>query len=1264
MITARQIANWAATSEAQRELPRLIRRLTHSSATTTQIAMPAGDSTTSPGFDGELYSETGSPWVPKGHSCWELSCRNDATPKANEDYDKRTAALSDEDLAGRTYVAVTARKWPGKANWIIDKLAEGKWAGVRAYDADDLEQWLEQSPAVAVAFGDELGINGPGVTSLSSYLSSWSTQCDPTISSAALLVGREQQRDRILTKCLDAKAGTSSTPVSVKADSVEEAVAFVAASLGQDESLTLRAVVVSDLAGWRFVERNTEIRIAVAARPEIAEIPPKRDGLILIVPYASGDMAKQFRGMAGRLDDPETSLDRADHPEFKEALQEIGIDENDSRRLSDLCGRSWSVFRRQHAVNPSIRRPRWLDHPSASALAAVCLVGTWSSDKMADKEAVARVAVRPYDELERDLLELERLDDSPVLHIGTVWKAKSALELLSLFGDRITKAEIDRFFVEAKAILSAPDPELELPESERYAAAVYGKTRPISGLLLDAFCDTLVKLAVRGPAVPSLAGKHIDSRVDKLVRELLRDADATRWLSLSSALPALAEASPDEFLTAVEDSLARSDAPVRSLLTETDSEGAFFGGRCWHAGLLWALEVLGWAPQRLSRVSLILAQLAETQIAGNWSNRPENSLVDFYRTWLPQTAATVEQRIAALDVLIDRETKAAVRLLDALTNTGHDLAHHTARPKWRDDDSGAGYGATGAECYTMLTAAADRHLLLAKQDAQQIAALVRKYPDFDDGRRKIVVDLLNSLNDRSDEEKETVRAALRSRIYWHRNYDDKQNEVDALLDPLESAYERLAPTDLAIGNAWLFKDGWVELPARYREAPYDERHRLIARTRGEVLAELYQQESWSGVVRFAEYANAGWQVGRVILTAGVPLDDVLTWIVTSSGDLERGTQLTMLAAGMTSAVIEQEGYEVVGRLLSLAEMHRQTLDWKVRLLTLAPEGRQIWTIANKLGPEAHDLYWQTCVGGPLLRNDTQEMEYALKQLLQADRPVTALGACHIKFDGIDPELTMQMLEGMLRGVEPDARLPEHYHIQEAIDHVEASGQIDRMRLAQLEFGLIKALGFRGEHHAVSLYHVLMSRPEVFVELLGMLYKPRDGEVRETTEEEKAAADNAWCILHACKRQPGTAEDGSVTDEMLAEFVHEARKLAVKKDLLERCDSRLGQIMARAPYAEDGVFPCEPVRNVLEAINSEAMLRGFSIGCFNKRGMHSRGVFDGGEQERELASSYRANAKALEITHPHLSAVLESLAKSYDRDGLMEDLEVRLRRERL
>ena len=80
------------------------------------------------------------------------------------------------------------------------------------------------------------------------------------------------------------------------------------------------------------------------------------------------------------------------------------------------------------------------------------------------------------------------------MEIGEVWKAKSPLELLDLFGERITRDELDRFFQIAKRVLVAPDPELELPEGERYAAQVHGKVRPESGLLIRSICDTLVKL--------------------------------------------------------------------------------------------------------------------------------------------------------------------------------------------------------------------------------------------------------------------------------------------------------------------------------------------------------------------------------------------------------------------------------------------------------------------------------------------------------------------------------------------------------------------------------------------------------------------------------------------------------------------------------------------------------------------------------------------------------------------------------------------------
>jgi len=1262
MITATQIADWAKTNQAQRDLPRLIRRLVHSVASSTNVAMPSGDSTSLPGFDGELFSEAGSTWVPQGHSCWELSCRQDVGVKANEDYNKRTDAAQSDQIAKQTYVAVTARRWPSKSKWVSEKNAGGAWHEVRAIDADDIEQWLEQAPAVALAFAEELGLAGVGVVSLSTYFSSWSAQSKPRINTIALLTGRDAQRDRILYKCRGSGSNELSAPVPIKGDSVEEAVAFTAATLLQDEGIALRTVVVTDNNGWQFVAKNPNIRIAIAARPEIAEAPPQRDGLLVVVPYAKGDMSRQFKGTAGRLDDDETILDRVDHYEFDRALQELGIEENDARRLSGLCGRSWSIFRRQHATNPAIRSPAWLEHSCASALSLVCLVGSWSSSKEADKEALSQIAGRSYESLERDLLTLEKLDDSPVIHIGTVWKAKSPLELLALFADRISEAEIERFFTQAEEILGKIDPIAELPKDARELASFKGIDSPTSAFLEEAVCDTLVKLSVRGPDFEGLAAKHIDTRVAQLVRRLLENADKVRWLSLSERLPALAEAAPSEFMTAVEAGLERADSPVRALLEETDGAG-ILNIRCWHAGLLWALEKLAWAPQRLTRVSLILARLSETEIKGNWANTPANSLLDLYRSWLPQTAANIEQRIAALDILIKGHPAAAMRLLDGLTQTGHDMASPSARPDWRDDDSGAGYGASGEERHQMLVAAADRQLSLASGDPVQLAALVEKYHAFDDARRATVIALLQDLQSAADDEdKEVVRTAIRRRLHWHRNYD-QSDDIETTLAPLQGAYDHLAPKDVVIRDAWLFRDGWVDLPQRTRDDDFSEREKQAARMRSESLSELFEQEGWHGLLRLASYSGGGWLVGRTILSAKISIEAAIIWLAQDSGSLKEIDDRYKVASGLLSMVVASSGFEILDEVLRCADEADRDTHWKVRLLALLPEQRQVWTIVDTLGTEAVAYYWEICPANYLVREEETDRQFALEQLIEARRPLTAFRSCHADFDGIAAETVTQMLEGILRGDEEITSLPEYWYFQKAIDHIEDSESIDRTRLIHLEFALVRALGFEGEQHARTLYREVMSNPSAFVELLSMVFFPKTGERVPGDEAHKSAAESAWSVLHACKRQPGTQEDDTVSTKQMDEFVRKARDLATEADRLEVCDSQLGQILAHAPLGDDGVFPFGPARDALEAIGTTDILNGFRVGCFNKRGVHTRGVFDGGDQERDLAAIYRSHAEALQVSHPRVSATLEALASSYDRDGVIQDLDAKLNRER-
>src|SRR6266545_6728244 len=103
-----------------------------------------------------------------------------------------------------------------------------------------------------------------------------------------------------------------------------------------------------------------------------------------------------------------------------------------------------------------------------------------------------------------------------------------------------------------------------------------------------------------------------------------------------------------------------------------------------HTGLLWALEDLAWSPEYLGRVALVLARLQELDPGGRLSNRPSESLREIFLPWHPQTAASVDGRLAVLDLVIDHELVAAWNLLARLLPQSHDVAMPTYAPRWRE----------------------------------------------------------------------------------------------------------------------------------------------------------------------------------------------------------------------------------------------------------------------------------------------------------------------------------------------------------------------------------------------------------------------------------------------------------------------------------------------------------------------------------------------------------------------------------------------------
>ena len=689
-IKAQEIENWADTIPAREELPALLRRLVCSTGDQlVRVDFPAFDNAQRPGWDGEVEAPIPTPWIPAGPSGWEFGCDNRPATKANNDYEnKHGRAFPFGDQRETTFVFVTPRNWHGKKRWAEEKAALGVWKDIRAYDASDLEQWLEQSAETQVWFSERLGNPVEGFRSPEMCWSDWADVCEPTLT-ATLFSTADGDID-------DFHRWLGTTPERsyiVSADSPEEALAFVCHIVQKTKSNTddlgrgAGALVFDTPEALRqFRTSDTAPRIAIIHNAEVEKHIGDlyRSCHCIIIRPANEVEVK-----------PDIRLKLCGRQFFTDALKRMGITEDRIDRLIRESGRSSAVLRRRLSVIPAIREPSWAGDPQiARKLLPATLVGAWNKASSADLEVVRRLAQADDDNVVEDqVMELLNLPDSPLWSRGDYRGAVSRIDALFGIVRFVTGETLDMLFSEAERVLGETDPALELPEEERWAASVHGMVRAHSEALRQGIREMLVLLSIHGNHLfRDRLNVYPENRVTSLVRNLLTPLTLDILLMHQDDLPDYAEAAPDEFLKIIEDDLRMPDPAVFGLLKPV---GNSLFEDCPRTELLWALECLAWKD--LSRVSLILAKMARIPIDDNWVHKPINSLQAIYRSWIPQTAATLEDRVQGLELLAERHPDVCWKVCVAQFDTGPQTATPSFRPRWRDEAEGAGYGVSHAQ---------------------------------------------------------------------------------------------------------------------------------------------------------------------------------------------------------------------------------------------------------------------------------------------------------------------------------------------------------------------------------------------------------------------------------------------------------------------------------------------------------------------------------------------------------------------------------------
>ncbi len=606
-------------------------------------------------------------------------------------------------------------------------------------------------------------------------------------------------------------------------------------------------------------------------------------------------------------------------------------------------------------------------------------------------------------------------------------------------------------------------------------------------------------------------------------------------------------------------------------------------------------------------------------------------------------------------MLLEREPEVAWNLLHQLVTS--EITTNTPRPNWRDwgtESNRVTYG----EYFGVVKKIVRRMIATAGTNGERWRKLIRLLANLPSEEYGEIVERLKQLAETTLDLKDRLAIwdALRRVLTRHRSFQGEKWVLPTeRLDELDALYSAFEPDDVESRSAWLFgrdpdlPDGYLLEPEKGAAALTEERRQavLLLQSHGGIQS-LYH------VVPMVENP---WALGST--AGGLPAfvddeNDLFERYLAAPEALWRD-----FALGFVVGRIRQHGRNWVRDKLADTG-NRLSPPQRADLLFGLECSRETWTFVESLDAETAASYWRRVQPFPKGWSDP-DLEYAVRKLLEYSRPYDAVEI--LAYFKANPNLHADALEAILR-LPDTATQPDHFywHLQEMFKVLQGATELDHERLARLEWAFLPILD-RHEFAPLALQKELARNPGFFAEIVALVYRAEDDEERvEPTDLERARAERGHYLLQSSRICPGVNENGEIDGAALRRWVQEARAALAEKRRRRVGEQHIGIILSHFPEGSDCVWPHEAAREVIENAESEELERGIEIGVYNRRGLITRKLMEGGEQEHELAKQFGDYASALAARWPRTAAMLRGIAARYERDATREDIGAELKKD--
>ncbi|NFD83133.1 trypsin-like peptidase domain-containing protein [Clostridium botulinum] len=898
------------------------------------------------------------------------------------------------------------------------------------------------------------------------------------------------------------------------------------------------------------------------------------------------------------------------------------------------------LFNGQYNISPV-----WYREKSDSFVTAL-LCGKWT-ECQGDKDVIEELSGKSYDEFMNDLLPFIKGAEPFVIEILDYGKKIYQLANIEIaweyLDERIQKQIWDKFIALAYKVITKMDPIFYKPFEEHYKASFYTEKPENSNVLKLGIIRSLI---FRGIYRES----QYQYEIDKIVKDMLISIDSVeRWGYFSQFFTELCEASPKSVLERLEIELINPTG-LRELFNANSKD--MFTARNYYTHVLWTVEQLLLHKEYVVRAVKWLFAIDNMNLKYSISNSPGSTLSDVFCAWYNISVLTAKEKIVLSNYAIKKYENAWNLIFNELPGK-HQVVHGSGnKPKYREFNEIE--QVTNADVYNLYNEYAMLCINNINNDIDKWIKITNEFSIFpDEMLDNLLSKLAQELDKMSDCNKRIIKDGLRSAIYRHR-YSPKSTWAmdEKRLQKLEKLCILIEFHDKVYDYLYLFKNSF-DMPILH-PIPYDKENKTT-RDENKKLKEAEIEDRLKGfkisnldlthlieLLDVENYNNFGMYLAKYYTDGKFDANIYKKMIDIKS--------IEQIMWSYVSWIYRNGDKSVINQAKSLSKNYDSKDVLYVNILKI--EDLIYKDHPHIMNEDEHikQLYWSEQIRRFAISNDKDTLQWVLKELKNYNNMI---GYIECLYEGLKIFESEELLQYMidLKEFNTIKRIDQmtDYYIDEIMDIIASNfeGQYDKyyeiMSVEMFFRGIIEWEKMK------CTQHIFKKNPDFYAQIIDLIYLHEGEKKGSRTTEQSNISQNLFGFYYKALFCP-CENNGDIDLNELKEWVKNFKDKLDEQKQSKLLGDELGRLFAYSPVGNDGYYPHESVREIIEELADERLRNSYVITERNKRGVYSP---DAGKTEKEIALKYKENADQIRILYSESAKIYDELYKSYYYDSEAE-----------